>query len=360
MSWLLQTPHQQSPKTLAVIVQHCSTATSGGAAFAFASASGVALLEENPAFRKFIGTSPFTIVLGLDAITDTKAVAAIRALAEKFPKLTAKFFLHDNAGTIFHPKTIWFRKADGGGTVITGSGNLTTGGLRSNWEALHAITLDAAGIDAVEKNWASWLADHKLQLLDPGDPTVVEKAKSNRMRRTRIRKALQATTDADAESLIEAAGEMLQPLNDKRFLIAEVPKSGNRWNQVNFDMKTYQGFFGVSLGKGKDVTFREVRADGTLEAAEQRHGVAVKSQNYRFEVGAAKGLAYPVKGNPIVVFERVTDSNFHYLLLMPDMASHGLVQNFIDSHYPKSHQKRRETISEAELEDCWPDCPLLS
>ncbi len=134
MTWHLQTPDSGSPKLLANILAECGAAQKGGAAFAFASAQGVKLLAAEPVFSKFLKASEFTIIVGLDAITDTRAVDELRKLSKSHPNFKPKLFLHSAGGSIFHPKTMWLKTAKGG-VVIAGSGNLTSGGLKSNWEA---------------------------------------------------------------------------------------------------------------------------------------------------------------------------------------------------------------------------------
>jgi hypothetical protein len=129
MAWLLQTPEGRSPTLLENIIGECGAAIRGGAAFAFTSAVGVKLLIAEDPFQKFLKVSEFTVVVGLDAITDTKTVEALKRVKERYPNFKPKLFLHDTAGSCFHPKTVWLRSTNGGVT-ITGSGNLTTGGLQ--------------------------------------------------------------------------------------------------------------------------------------------------------------------------------------------------------------------------------------
>jgi hypothetical protein len=362
VSWFLQTPDGKSPKLLGNIIAECGPASKGGAAFAFASAMGVKLLASEPAFQEFLKTSELVAVIGLDAITDTKALEELAKVQKKFPKFKPKVFLHDTSGALFHPKTMWLKTAKGG-IVITGSGNLTLGGLRGNWEALAVQRLDAAELAAAEGLWNAWLNTHKKQLLELNDPKAIAKAKANKVRRAKIKKAL-TLPDAEseeAEIAVEAAAEEIdQELQLNPVLIAEVPKSGNRWKQVNFDIQTYQQFFGATLGASKTVHFYHVKSDGTLDAVENRLSVAVKSQNYRFEVGAAQGLDYPTKGHPIVIFEKVTPSMFKYVLLMPRQKDHALIQKYLDSNFAKTMRKRRITITMAELQAVWPGSPMFA
>lgn len=357
MAWFLQTPASASPKLLANIITGCGPASKGAAAFAFASSAGIKMLTSDDDFQKFLETSEFAMVVGLDAITDTNALNALQALKDKYPKFKPRLFLHDISGSCFHPKTMWFRTSEGGVT-ITGSGNLTAGGLESNWEALAVEKLTTPEIDQVERNWNKWVAVHEKELLDIDNEKARAKAKANRIQRVRVKRALKLSEDTDgpAEDVVESA---IQDLMVNPVLIAEVPRSGNRWKQVNFDVRTYQDFFGVTLGRGKDVEFHHVLNDGTLGPTENRHAVAVKSRNYRFEIGAAQGIPYPKSGHPIVIFEKVTDSRFNYMLLMSPSVEYQLVQKYLDNNYSKTKGKRRVVISAGSLQAIWPACPLF-
>jgi hypothetical protein len=360
MAWFLQTPSGASPSLIKQIVRECGSATKGAAAFAFASALGVKLLTAEPEFKKFLKASVFLAVIGLDAITDTKAVEELQKVQKKYPNFKPKLFLHSRVGSCFHPKTMWLKTANGG-VIITGSGNLTLGGLMANWEATAVEKLSVAEMNAAEAVWDKWLKAHQKQLLDLDDSTALDKAKANKIQRTKIKKTLKLpeAEDEAAEVAADAAEEVTQELLLNPVLIAEVPKGGNRWNQVNFDVQTFQQYFGVTLGSTKVVHFYHMHDDGTLAAREDRHAVAVKSQNYRFEVGAAHGLPYPASGHPIVIFEKIADSTFKYVLLMPGQPAHKLVQNYLDDNYAKTRGKRRITIAASDLQRVWPQSPLF-
>ena len=179
MAWFLQTPDDASPKLLMNIVSECGAASKGAAAFAFASAMGVKQLIAELEFQKFLKASEFVAAIGLDGITDTKAVEELRKVRERYPNFKPRLFLHDTAGSCFHPKTMWLKTAKGG-VIITGSGNLTSGGLKANWESTAVEKLNAAEMNAAEAVWDAWIKAHKKQLLDLDDPTALEKAKAKR------------------------------------------------------------------------------------------------------------------------------------------------------------------------------------
>lgn len=365
MAWHLQTPDDGSPKLLANILAECGPAVKGGAAFAFASAQGVKLLGAEPVFNKFLKASEFVTVIGLDAITDTRALDELRKLKKSHANFKPKLFLHSTAGSIFHPKTMWLKTAKGG-IIITGSGNLTSGGLKTNWEALAVETLNAAEMEAAEKAWDAWLKAHAKQLLDLDDPKALAKAESNKKLRVRIKKVLKApeeeseAAEAEIEAAEQVAEEVSQELQLNPVLLAEIPQSGDRWEQANFDKKSFIEFFGVNLGKEKLIRFFHVQPDGSLVAEQERPAVAVKSRNYRFELAAAKGIPYPKKGVPIAVFERVSDADFNYVLLLPGETEHKAITDFLDANYPKKTRVlRRVQITSGNLLKVWPDAPFF-
>jgi len=364
MSWILQTPHGKSPKLLQNILDHCGSALRGGGAFAFASAQGIKMLAAEPVFSKFLKAYEFTMIIGLDAITDTRAVDELRKLNKSHPNFKPKLFLHFTGGSLFHPKTLWLTTANGG-VIITGSGNLTSGGLKSNWEAMVIETLSSAEMTAAEKNWDNWINAHKKEIVDLDDPKAIEKAKLNTIIHTKIKKALRKT-DVDeevAEENIDAVEEAIEEIEHEILLnpvlIAEVPKSGNRWQQVNFDLKSYQEYFGVKKSAVRHVRFYEVKPDGSLGAPEERQGVSVASRNFRFEVGAATGKSYPVTGHPICIFEQTDENTFLYALLMPGEAAHTTIQKYLDDTYERTNKKLRVQVTAGTLKGVWPEAPFF-
>lgn len=365
MGWFLQTPDSASPKLLKNIVDHCGPASKGGGAFAFASAQGIKLLAAEPIFTKFLNAYEFTMIVGLDAITNLRALDELRKLSKKHPNFKPKLFLHSTGGSLFHPKTLWLKTAKGG-VIITGSGNLTSGGLKSNWEAMAVETLSVSDMALAEKSWNDWVKAHKKELVDLDDPKAIEKATANEIVRTKIKKALKKseTKEEVGEEEIEAVGEAIDEVEQELLLnpvlIAEVPKSGDRWQQVNFDLKSYQEFFGVKKSATRYVRFHEVKADGSLGAAEDRQSVSVVSKNFRFEVGAASGKAYPPTGHPICIFEQTAENTFYYVLLMPGNAAHTTIQNYLDATYERvKNNKLRVQVTTGVLKSVWPNAPFF-
>jgi hypothetical protein len=132
--------HIQDPNTddseflVDSLLDACTGACAGGGAFAFLSAGGVQLFLRDELFTTFLTRGRFDLLVGVDAITDTAAIAALSAVCREHPNIGARVFLPSHPRSIFHPKVAWFDLGDGG-ILITGSGNLTAGGLRWNIEA---------------------------------------------------------------------------------------------------------------------------------------------------------------------------------------------------------------------------------
>ncbi|PKQ05773.1 MAG: hypothetical protein CVT72_08555 [Alphaproteobacteria bacterium HGW-Alphaproteobacteria-11] len=353
MTLTLQVPGDGS--TLhAALVAAATGATGGFAAFAFATSTGVDTALAEPAVRNLLDTGRFQLVVGLDAITDTAAVAAIKTAKAALPNASVSLFYNPKGGVLFHPKTMFFKRP-AGGRCLTGSGNLTLGGLRNNWEAFWKADVSNADATVLEAQWANWVADHKDNLLPPDDPRVTAQAALNAKTRAKIQKAVKET-DAEALAALEEGAAEAYSLNP--FLIAEVPK--NRPGQADFGIETYQGFFGVTIGKQREVTFYQVRPDGSLAPPEHRQAVAVKSSNYRFEVEALRGLQHPADEHFILVFERIGKSEYRYVLLKPGEAGHASVQKFLnDNYFISGNSKRRVIVTESDVHAAWAANPLL-
>jgi hypothetical protein len=142
-------------------------------------------------------------------------------------------------------------------------------------------------------------------------------------------------------------------------LVAEIPRSGDRWAQANFDIETYENFFGAKVGSQRRVMLYHVDEAGDLAPVESRPSVEVASQNYRFELAAASGLPYPAKGRPIGVFARLSTGQFMYMLLFPGDPGHAEMEQLLATSWAgRQDRMRRLTFEASEVRDAWPECPL--
>jgi len=301
-------------------------AISGIGFFAFASAAGINLLLKDPDFVKFLSKASFDLIIGIDAITDTGALDALAANVALYPNLKPRVFFGSLPGSIFHPKLCWFRQSSRG-TCLVGSGNLTSGGLRSNYEAFALCTMSRNEMRASDELWKAWSACHASKLLTLDNPDVRKKAKENAKENSK-------RTQKKREILVEGKDGSISVGRPKTFgaevLIAEIPRSGSRWNQANFDLHTFTRYFGAKPGKTQRIILTHIDAAGISGPQEIRPSVSVKSHNYRFELDAAANLNYPAKGRPIAIFAKVATRTFRYRLLMPGTQLHSAASKFLN------------------------------
>ena len=327
MNLCIQDPAwNQSEYLLEKIIEASSGASKGGAAFAFASLGGINLLLRDAEFRSFLARSPFELVVGVDAVT---TVAALESLAERqneHENLQVKIFMSPPGSGLFHPKFCWFRSKKS--SALIGSGNLTASGLRGNREAFAVVPLDKVSQIGFESKWRSWIDFNSTSLFSPTAESVIDRAKQNK-------KADLALHEGE-NLIIEDDDGKISVAVPKRgrisVLVAEIPKSGNRWNQANFDLDTFQNFFGAAIGHTQRIILTHVATNGEVGNEEVRPSVAVSSQNYRFELEAGAGLDYPKVGRPIGVFVRVGTRTFRYRLLMPKDTAHSKAVSYLDQN----------------------------
>jgi hypothetical protein len=356
MALVIQDPeNEETDYLIESLLEASLSATEGAAVFSFASVGGARMLLNDDTFRQFMSSHPFALTIGIDAVTTTQALNAISEAVQEFDSVSVSAFLHSRSGALFHPKMCWFSNADGG-IVVAGSGNLTLGGLRSNWEAYLLQTLDSAEFEQVRNTWDSWLTRHGPHLLPLDDGRVIAQASQNSVwANLGDRRSRRGTGGS------EGGGSSVQPPGrTNQVLIAEIPRSGNRWNQANFDLENYEGFFGARRGTQRRMVFQSVATSGELGEIEVRPSVAVASHNWRFELEAAAGLAYPRIGRPIGVFVRVAVRTFRYMLIMPRTQGHRIASRILNDVWrgPATHV-RRVRIDVETLREYWPDSPLL-
>lgn len=379
------------------LLSECAKSKKGGGAFAFATKDGINLLFEDENFKAFLQRGEFTLVVGTDDITNEHAINTLIELKNKYGKnLTVKAYIHSNKGSTFHPKFSWFKKADGG-TLVIGSGNLTQKGLRHNREAYSVIPYAEEDMDKIVAEWDAWYKHSEPFLFNIDDPVVMVRAKQNteQTRAVSVAKATVKKTSTKQDNELDdiyksqpkdvnrpvsstktktqgkpkekVAEELLTPITDEEIdvdaaywtitresdvLIAEIPKSGNRWKQANFNKDTFENYFGATCGENGAyrILLKSVKADGTMCDTEVRPSVSVASQNYRFELEAANGLDYP-KGNqrPIAIFARVSQRDFVYMLLMPEQDGYDSVMSFIATKEKPSAKMRRLILTANEV-----------
>ncbi len=106
--------------------------------FAFASRAGVDSLIGDPETQHFLGESTMSLLVGIDAVTNRHTLERLQELEQEHESLSVQVFWNPT-NALFHPKVARFEYPDGRRSMIVGSGNLTPGGLRQNFEAFSVI-----------------------------------------------------------------------------------------------------------------------------------------------------------------------------------------------------------------------------
>jgi len=356
------------------IISYCKKAIKGAGAFAFVTSAGLELLFKSPEFQDLITRGRFTLVVGMDAITNTASLNALRRHRSVYINFRVLAFISEKNNSIFHSKLIWFSSRSES-KLIVGSGNLTLAGLRFNNEAYSESLCTSTEFLLINNVWDAWIKNNQQFLHEIDEEVVIQKAKANdsfqRMfgragikvagqndRKLRPKKEDKPTekeqepvsvdTDVVTDGIqleIESDIESEWVFDkDANILFAEIPKSGNRWKQVNFDKATFEGFFDATTAtSSKYIILRSISTNGILGDIERRPNVSVASQNYRFELGAATGT-YPLNGRPIAVIVKLGNATFLYELIMPDDKDYSSVLSFMNSRSKPDKVRMRRLV----------------
>lgn len=178
-------------------------------------------------------------------------------------------------------------------TTIIGSGNLTPGGLHRNFEAF-SVMRSEAGETIDVTSWDHFLKEHAADLRS-FDESVIEHAAQNVIRRPHV-------PDVEPD-VVETSGRSVNvepPVGAiDRFLVAQVPRAGDRWQRIHFNRDVIARFFRVRHGAAQRVFLVKCRLDGTLAEQEVRPCVhSDVNKNPRIEIGHIAGSRILMPGHP--------------------------------------------------------------
>jgi len=290
------------------------------------------------------------VVVGMDAITNRVTLERLQHFEGKYPTFQPKVFWNTYKG-LFHPKLSLFDYVDGRQTLIVGSGNLTPGGFRTNFEGYTVVNtepgeaIDLASLDA-------FMVRHASSIRSIDDAALHEAAKNI----IKVSKKQAPVPPPLAE--IPAALPDDQAIG--RALVAQVPAAGERWQQLHLNKAVIEEFFRVTDPKTQRIFLTPVKADGTREDEQVRQVVFSNSnKNYKIEISQGKGLAYPGTPPVIVFFERQLRT-FDYMLVMPDDVGYAELIDLSTAYPAVGKGMPRVIVDAASLQVAWPAAPLLS
>lgn len=356
------------------ILNQLQNANGCRAMFAFASSGGVDELFNDPIVKTYLESWPLRIVLGLDAITNRQTLERMTDLQEEHNKLNVEVF-RNPYNTLFHPKICHFEGHDNGQVVIVGSGNLTPGGLKQNFEA-YSVLYAAANEQIDLSPWSDFLNRHCANIRAIDDEAL-ERAAQNVFRGAGGgRRGGPLPTPAPVPPVLPPAIAPPFPLEraiDARLpgdveavpdqvLIAEIPGGGGRWNQAHFNKDIITIFFEVQPETTQRVYLTPVEANGARGPQEMRLCVYSRSsnKNLKIELGLGRGLGYPAgERRPLGVFRRVQARVFEYMLLMPGDDGYDATHRLMLSLDSIGKGLHRSLTNTRQLADVWPNSPLL-
>ncbi len=349
----LQDPARSDPVYLLESILDASRgAVSCTGMFAFASRTGVDSLIADPEIKGFLRKSAMSLVVGIDAVTNRDALVRLQELEQANKHLSIRVFWNPTSG-LFHPKIARFRYPDGGQSMIVGSGNLTLGGLRQNFEAFSVMRvkahecLDTSSLDR-------FLVEHQANLR-PIDNEALDRAAQNITHAPRRRPITESETPAPCDDIELPAG------GTDRFLVAQVPKAGGRWHQIHFNADVIEQFFRVRPDSTQRVYLVECRQDGSFAEQEVRPCVySPANRNYKIEIASHRGVHYPNTGRPVAVYRELQARSFAYMLLMPGDPGHDEMYALTERVPNIGRGRPRVIATGTDIRSSWTACPLLT
>lgn len=333
------------------IIGAAADATTWRGMYAFATRGGVDQLIEDPVVHEFMRRGgEIDLIVGIDAVTNRQTLERMQTLEARHRHFRPKVFWNTTRG-LFHPKISHFGYADGRKKLILGSGNLTPGGLRHNFEGYSVISggrqeaIDLSSLDA-------FIARHEADIR-PIDQAALDRAALNVVR------PVTGLSSPRASQLRPPRAIPKEAVLD-RILLAQVPAAGGRWSQVHFNTQITERYFRVTDVSTQRVYLTSIDAANVRGEEEVRPVVFSQANgNHKIEIAAAKALDYP-DSPPLLVFRERQVRCFDYMLLMPDSPGYGALLA-LSQRLPTIGRGLRRAITDmVTLSEAWPACPLLT
>ena len=326
------------------------------AVFAFASLEGTRMLFSDPVVEAFLRRGRFDLVVGIDAVTNRAALEHLQELEAAHGTLRARVFWNPTSA-LFHPKFVHLVGRGGRQTIIVGSGNLTAGGLRRNFEAFSVLRFDRGdSVDVAALN--SFFRAHARDLREI-DAEALARAARNVVRSRRRRGRVIKFHEIPEMPLVPR--ERARGTVTERVLVAQLPRAGDRWHQAHFNIHVVQQFFRVDPDASHRAFLVERRLDGSLGEQEMRPCVySPSNRNLKIELAARRGVDYPeTGGRPIAVFKEIQVRTFEYMILLPGEPGYDGLRRLTETLPSLGRGLPRVLTDVAALRRAWPDSPLV-
>ena len=307
------------------VIQAMDGASDGHGIFAFASRDGVNSLLLDEAVTEFLGRASFDLLVGIDAVTNRPTLERLQELQGEYPNLSVRVFWNRTKG-LFHPKIARFSRDDGSQTVIFGSGNLTPGGLRDNFEAYSVLRTRQERHSTSPRGMISCCAMHRTSSLS----TLKHGAGRKEYHPGRSRQGGTSSPTLPRRKRKRPKVKRLRPrsligcwLHDCRERAAITDDGPQAFNKDIIDQ-----FFRTQPDSTQRVYLTAHRQDGSLFPQEVRSVIySQRNKNLKIELGNRKGEASPTTTRLSLSFEKlgsdisVYDFNARRSRIPPDVST---------------------------------------
>lgn len=343
--------HAETVYLFEAIVAAAARSTSWQGMYAFASRNGVNQLLHDPAITGLMERGGnIDLIVGIDAVTNRQTLERLQELERQHQLFRPKVFWNATRG-LFHPKVSRFTEEGGSQTIIVGSGNFTPGGLTQNFEAYTVIRADR-GDELDLASFEEFLV-RQADNIRPIDAEALERAARNIIRagpRPRV----------PAPQPLQPRPVAIPAPQFNRVLIAQVPEAGGRWAQLHLNADVIEQFFRITDRALQRVFLTQVSQAGERLDEEVRPCIfSEHNRNYKIEIGAARGLAYPADGRPVIAFRETQVRSFDYMLLMPGDVGHQALFRLTEELPAVGRGLRRVIATVDEVAAVWPQSPLV-
>jgi hypothetical protein len=142
-------------------------------------------------------------------------------------------------------------------------------------------------------------------------------------------------------------------------LVAQVPRAGDRWQQVHFNRDVAESFFRVAPGDSVHVELECVGPGGRVTSTVSRPLVfAERNRNCKLEFSFGAGVPYPEVSVPILVVVELDLRKFRYVALMPGSDGYDSMLALNESKPRLGRGMRRVITTLDEVELRWSACPI--
>jgi HKD family nuclease len=359
---------------------------------AYAKTSGVNRLLPSMNQFKTNGGSIKAIV-GIDqSNTSYEALISLLSVCEELYIYHSEDFFRT-----FHVKAYHLGSSFEKNWIAIGSNNLTAGGLFSNYEACMTSSADESLTESFMEMFGRYSnldftcckqADQGfIDLLFAKGYIQQEKALAKKSiddeksRQTRksdeilfgresmvvLKPFAEATPIAAPATLVSSDAAPVQFVHenlqsDMDYLIRQVPKAGDRSQQVHFTVDILRNYF--KLSAGESLLLQQIDDIYSPHPIENRRVVqSSHNKNVRIEVGAAEVLnaKYPTDNEkrPVLIFKRVNPTMFEYMLLMDGDLGYDILNSRLLGLKWRHRSLRYEIVDADTMLTIWDDCPLI-